>query len=65
MKSSYDPEVDALYVILADGPVKESEEVSPGIVFDYDAAGRIVSIEILNARSRLAEGAIPAATAAE
>ena len=56
MKSSYDPEVDALFVRFTDSAIVESEEVSPDLVVDYDANGRIVGIEILNATARLGEG---------
>ena len=56
MKTSYDPEADALYVRFADKPVIESEEVRPGFVLDYDADGRIVAVEILDASEHLASG---------
>ena len=37
----YDKDADALYVRFADGKVEESEEVSPGVVIDFDDAGAI------------------------
>lgn len=61
MKLEYDPKVDALYVRFGAGSVAESEEVSPGIVFDFDAEGRIVALEILDARRKLAPDAFPSA----
>jgi uncharacterized protein YuzE len=57
MKTRYDCETDALYLRFADAPVSESEEVRPGIVFDFDADGRIVAVEILDASEHLASGA--------
>jgi len=57
MKTTYDLEIDALYVRLADTPVIESEEVSAGVVLDYDADGRIVAIELLDASKHVASGA--------
>ena len=57
MKTLYDPDVDALYVRFADTPVSESEEVSVGVVLDYDAEGRIVAIELLDASKHVAAGA--------
>ena len=57
MKTTYDPEVDALYVRFADKPVVESEEVSAGVVLDFDAEGRIVAIELLDASKHVASGA--------
>ncbi len=57
MKTIYDPEADALYVRFADLPVVESEEVADGVVLDFDAEGRIVAFEFLEARKHLAAGA--------
>lgn len=57
MKVRYDPEADALYLRLADASVTDSEEVRPGIVLDFDADGRVVAIEILDAREHVASGA--------
>ncbi|WP_332685989.1 DUF2283 domain-containing protein [Bosea sp. (in: a-proteobacteria)] len=57
MKTHYDAETDALYLRFAEAPVSESEEVRPGIVFDFDADGRIVAVEILDASEHLASGA--------
>jgi uncharacterized protein YuzE len=54
---TYDPDADAAYVTLSDATVKDSAEVSPGVVLDYDVDGRVVGIELLNARARLAPGA--------
>jgi uncharacterized protein YuzE len=57
MKTHYDPEADALYVRFATARVAESEEVSPGVVIDFDIEGRIVGVEVLDARRHLAAGA--------
>lgn len=57
MKTIYDPEADALYVRFADTPVVESEEVANGVMLDFDADGRIVAFEVLDARKHLAAGA--------
>ena len=53
---TYDPEADAAYIYLGDGPIIESEEVAPGIVLDYDAEDRVVGIEVLGASKVLAPG---------
>ena len=55
--TTYDPSADAAYVYLGRGEVGSTEEVAPGIVFDYDAEGRIIGIEILSASKALAPGA--------
>jgi uncharacterized protein YuzE len=60
-KLEYDPKVDALYVRFGSTAVVESEEVRPGIVIDFDANGRIVSLEILDARNNLTPNAFPLA----
>ena len=57
MKTRYDPNSDALYLRFAETPVAESEEVRPGIMLDFDASGRIVAIEVLDASVHLASGA--------
>ena len=58
MKMSYDPQVDAAYIRLAEGPATEGEEVAPGIVLDFDAEGRVLGIEVLHASKTLAPSAV-------
>ena len=53
MKLTYDPEANAAYIRFSPEQVEESEEVSAGIVLDYDADGRIVGIEVMDARAHL------------
>ena len=53
MKVTYDPEVDALTIILSDVAVEESDEAKPGVILDYDIEGNIVGLEILNASKRV------------
>ena len=56
MKVSYDKASDTLSMILKDNtPVVESDEDKPGVILDYDAAGNLVSIEILDASKRVTE----------
>jgi len=52
MRMRVDRSADAVYLNLTDRPIKESEEVADGIVVDYDAEGRIVGVEILDASKR-------------
>jgi uncharacterized protein YuzE len=56
MKTLYDPDGDALYLRFAESNIVESEEVSEGLIVDYDADGRIVAIELLDASKHLAVG---------
>ena len=53
MKVTYDPEVDALTIVLSDVAVEESDEAKPGVILDYDIEGNIVGLEILNASKRV------------
>ncbi len=47
MKLVVHKEDDALYLRLDDSEIIESEEVSEGIILDYNADGKIVGIEML------------------
>jgi len=49
----YRPEDNAAYIRLSEAEVLESEEVAPQVVFDYDAEGHIVGIELLDAKAQL------------
>ena len=53
MRVRTDKAADALYIRLQESAIVESEEVSPGVILDFDEDGRVVGIEILNVRQRL------------
>jgi len=55
MKATYDPKTDTLTLLLKSGPVAESDEGKPGVILDYDAAGDLVGIEVLDASRRVSE----------
>lgn len=55
MKVIYDPKADILTIILKDASIAESDEEKEGIVLDYDAAGDVVSLEILDAKQRVGD----------
>lgn len=54
----YDAAANAAYIRFSTEPVQESEEVSEGIMLDYDRDGRIVGLEVLNARANLPASAL-------
>ena len=47
-----DREADALYLRLDDSPIVESEEISPGVVLDYNESNEVVGVEILRLSGR-------------
>jgi uncharacterized protein YuzE len=56
MKVSYDEKTDTLSVILKEhAAVAESDEDKPGVILDYDDAGNLISLEILDASKRVTE----------
>ena len=52
MKIEFDQHADAMYIRLRSGAVAESEEIRPGVVFDYDAEGKVLGIEMLDVSER-------------
>jgi len=63
MKVNYDAETDILYIsfVPSDG-IRESEEVKPGIVLDFDANDKVVAIEIAHASEIMPLGQNPSET---
>ena len=55
MKVKYDKEVDVIYIALSDNKVMESDEGNQGVILDYDAAGAIVGIEIMDASKKIGD----------
>jgi uncharacterized protein YuzE len=47
MRLHVDKEADALYLRLDDSKIIESEEVSPGVIVDFNAKNRAVGVEVL------------------
>jgi uncharacterized protein YuzE len=55
MDITHDPEADAVYIYLGGGKINRTAEAGP-FIYDVDAEGRIVGIEILSASKVLAPG---------
>ncbi|MEM2925992.1 MAG: DUF2283 domain-containing protein [Candidatus Bathyarchaeia archaeon] len=48
----YEPDADALYIWIREGRVADSDEVSDGVIVDYDEDGNALGIEILEFSKR-------------
>lgn len=48
MKIELDKETEAIYFRLKDSVIVESEEIAPGIIYDFDQDNAVVGIEVLN-----------------
>lgn len=55
MRLRIDKEDDALYFRLDESAIVESEEVRPGVIFDFDKEGRVVGVEFLGIKARISE----------
>jgi len=55
MKVIYDQETDILNLILKDAEIRESDELKEGLIIDYDAEGKVVSIEFIDASKNVSE----------
>ena len=53
MTINYYPETDSLYIDLSSKKSENSQEVSEGVVLDYDKDGNLVGIDIDNASKKL------------
>ena len=61
LRMHYDPETDAAYLRFSASAIIDSDEVAPGVVLDYDAEGRMVGMEVLQASLHLPKDALIAA----
>ena len=56
MRTSYDPEADAMFLWFGPEGTRSSrtEEVAPGIMLDFDDQSRVIGVEVLDVRERMA-----------
>ncbi len=54
MKLKYYPDTDSLYIDLSEKPSVNSQEISEGVVIDFDERGDVVGIDIDNASKKIA-----------
>lgn len=52
MRMKVDKAADALYIRFDEAKIVELEEVSDGIILDFDVNGRVVGFEMLGVRQR-------------
>jgi len=53
MKLHYYEDTDSLYIDLSARTSADSQEISDGVIVDYDTAGQVVGIDIQHASERL------------
>ena len=53
MKLTYYPDTDSLYINLSEQSSADSQEISEGVVLDYDANGNLVGIDIDHASNKV------------
>ena len=53
MRLNYYPETDSLYISFSERPSVESQEISEGILLDYDVEGRLAGIDVDNASHKI------------
>jgi uncharacterized protein YuzE len=56
LQVNYDRQTDSLLISLRDAPIRESDEVRPGVIADFGEDGGVVRFEVLRA-SRVVEDA--------
>jgi uncharacterized protein YuzE len=52
MRVTYREKDDALYVRMDETEIVESEEVQPGLIVDFSAAGQVIGIEFHGLKAR-------------
>ncbi|OQY82147.1 MAG: hypothetical protein B6D41_18575 [Chloroflexi bacterium UTCFX4] len=55
MRITYDESVDIIYIRFREGDYEESDEVSEGVIVDFDKEGKPMAIEILDASKILSQ----------
>ena len=53
MKIRYDLEADILYILIEEGSIKDTVEISDDLFVEYDEDGNIVGIEAWQARKNI------------
>ena len=52
---TYDPRIHTLTLRFSSSPIAESDEAKPSVILDFDEAGNLVGLEILDASKRITD----------
>jgi len=55
VRVSYDPEADILYIVIREGPVKDTVEAEDDVFIEIAEDGNVAGIEIWNASKNVLE----------
>jgi len=55
VRVSYDPEADILYIVIREGPVKDTVEAGDDVFIEIAEDGNVAGIEIWNASKNVLE----------
>ena len=53
MKVIYDPDKDILQIAFVSAVIEETTQISPGLILDYDADGKVIGLEVRKASTRM------------
>ena len=62
IRTSYDPEADAMFVWFGPEGTKSAatKQVTPGVMLDFDSDGRVIGIEVLEVSERMMQPKVAA-----
>ena len=58
----YNADANAAYIRLSGAEILDSEEISPGVMLDFEAQGHIAGIEFFDAKAQLSPELLAAAS---
>jgi uncharacterized protein YuzE len=58
MQITYDAEADAMYIEFQDAKPADNVDIEEGVLADLDSEGRIIGLEILDARERIGDAVL-------
>ena len=58
MRIQYDERANAMFIRFRAGKSFRTEELAGGLAVDYNKAGKVVAVEVLNAKKYLSNGGV-------